>query len=160
MHQMKTIGFLSVLLLFVLSVPVFAAANIEACGGGEASCMSSCCVAAGGTIQADGSCAGETTGDPTAAGDQYSNCVSQQCRPALLSCVAPNSGCSQVYLSCYTSCLSRGSGPSQCDDSCFNTATACVANSTSNSTGSCYGPAVLLTLLPLAVVFVRSKGKG
>lgn len=112
----------------LLCAAAFAQGTAEECGSVEQNCFTSCCNSAGGTFSATGdvgSCEG-TSANSEAASAAYTDCVSSTCRPALLSCAAPQSTCATSYTSCFNSCKSGGESTESCDSSCFGPATTCV----------------------------------
>jgi hypothetical protein len=144
---MKMIVFALLGLFMLLSLSF--AADISACDALEETCMRSCCTNAGGTV-------GDVTVDTVKCEgtqevvDAADSCIYSQCRPQIIECAAPGSGCSQKYSSCVSKCSTTA-----CYDQCDTTAFQCVDSSLAQPgiPSGCCGPAAILLLVGGFAVF-------
>ncbi|MDD5340139.1 MAG: hypothetical protein PHV13_02730 [Candidatus ainarchaeum sp.] len=124
------------------------------CSALEDECMSNCCTgAAGGTP--------ETANDVTTCdgGDQdkFDTCISAVCRPGLINCEAPNSGCGMAFANCFNACRNSGETNQYCDDLCWSQVEDCVSNPPGNGGPACCGPALGLLGIAGASLALRRK---
>ncbi|MFH1222660.1 MAG: hypothetical protein V1492_06275 [Candidatus Micrarchaeota archaeon] len=147
--------------LLILASAAFAIP--QQCFDQEATCLRTCCAAAGGTVQDVNSANVECENPTDAASAQFFSCANSQCRPTVISCAVPTGTCTQQFQSCVAACSDNS-----CKDSCYIGAGNCINQYESqpntetgsptgytpdnSSSDSCCGSAfVLLGVLSVAV---------